>query len=154
MAVEIERKFLIKNKAWKKQASAGIQIVQGYLNTDKERTVRVRIYGEQGFLTIKGKSVGISRLEFEYPIPKEEALEMMALCETPAIEKFRFLVKLDGLIWEIDEFYGANEGLLLAEVELESETQSVSLPDWLGIEVSGDARYFNSSLAQNPFSTW
>lgn len=154
MPIEIERKFLLKDNSWKASAGKGVLIVQGYLSTAPERTVRVRIYGDQGFLTIKGKSSGISRAEFEYPIPSEEAKELLLLCEYPPIEKYRFKIERDGLVWELDEFFGANEGLLLAEVELVSEDQKILLPEWLGEEVSGDHRYYNSSLALHPFSKW
>lgn len=152
--IEIERKFLLRNDSWKGQAEEGVLLIQGYLNTEKERTVRVRIYGEQGFLTIKGKSEGLTRLEFEYEIPKQDVLALLPLCETPPIEKYRYLIRRGALVWEIDEFFGANAGLTLAEVELESEEQEINLPDWVGAEVSQDARYFNSSLSKQPFGEW
>lgn len=154
MAIEIERKFLLKDTSWKQIAGEGMLIVQGYLNTEKERTVRVRIYGDEGFLTIKSKSSGLTRKEYEYPIPKADVMELLPLCENPPIEKYRFKIERDGLVWELDEFFGANEGLLLAEVELESEDQEILLPEWLGEEVSGDARYYNSSLSLLPYSRW
>jgi len=156
MAIEIERKFWIKNKNWKVAANTpkGTVIKQGYLSTDKERTVRVRIYGTKGFLTIKGKSVGMTRTEFEYEIPLEDAIELLQLSHQPIIEKVRYKIHLDNLIWEVDEFEGINEGLILAEVELESETQKVNIPNWAGDEVTGDIRFYNSSLVNNPFTQW
>lgn len=154
MPKEIERKFLIKNDEWKIKASAPKTIKQGYLNTEKERTVRVRIKGDQGFLTIKGKTVGMTRLEFEYPIPVAEAEELLQLCEKPLIEKERFIVAIGSLHWEIDIFTGDNQGLKLAEVELEDEKQFVEIPDWVGEEVTSDQRYYNSSLVKLPFKEW
>ena len=150
MGLEIERKFLLMNDSWRKDAGEGLQIIQAYLSLDKARNVRVRLYGEQGFLTIKGKTEGISRVEFEYPIPKDDVLALLPLCLGAAIEKKRYLLNKGNVTWEIDEFFGANRGLFLAEVELESEDQALELPDWVGEEVSSDPRYFNSSLAQNP----
>lgn len=152
--LEIERKFLLADDSWKAEAGEGILLVQGYLNTAKERTVRVRIYGRQGFLTIKGKSEGLTRREFEYEIPQAEVLQLLPLCETPPIEKYRYLIRRGDLVWEVDEFFGANAGLTLAEVELEREDQAIDLPDWIGEEVSTDIRYFNSSLSKQPFANW
>ena len=154
MGLEIERKFLVKNRNWRTEADQGTVIRQGYLNSDKERTVRVRVYGEQGFLTIKGKSNQLTRQEFEYEVPLEEAQQMLRLCEKPLIEKTRFLLKHEAHTWEIDVFEGENEGLIVAEVELESESDSVTLLDWVGAEVSDDQRYFNSSLIRHPFKAW
>lgn len=154
MAIEIERKFLLKNDNWKSKADSGTVIKQGYLNASKERTVRVRVYGEQGFLTIKGKTENISRAEFEYTIPLEEALELLKLCEKPLIEKVRYLYSEEGNTWEIDVFDGDNKGLEIAEIELKSEDQAFSIPEWLGEEVSGDPRYFNSLLIKKPFRSW
>lgn len=154
MPKEIERKFLIKNDDWKTKASIPKTIKQGYLNTQKERTVRVRIKGDQGFLTVKGKTVGMTRLEFEYPIPVAEAEELLQLCEKPLIEKERFVVSMGRLNWEIDIFAGDNQGLKLAEVELEDEKQDVEIPDWVGEEVTSDQRYYNSSLVKLPFKLW
>lgn len=130
-----------------------MRLVQGYLNTDKARTVRVRLAGDRAFLTIKGKSEGISRAEYEYEIPHADASELLNLCDS-VIDKCRYTLEVLGLVWEVDEFFGANEGLVVAEVELKSETHSITLPDWVGEEVSGDWRYFNSSLIQNPYCTW
>jgi CYTH domain-containing protein len=154
MGMEIERKFLLKNDDWKKGAE-GVTYRQGYLSTVKERTVRVRTIAEKGFLTIKGMTTGMTRSEFEYDIPLEDADYMLdALCEKPLIEKKRFKIALKGLTWEIDEFFGENEGLVLAEVELESEDQDIEIPSWIGKEVTGDPRYFNANLVRHPYSTW
>jgi adenylate cyclase len=154
MAVEIERKFLMSGNDWRDGAQ-GIHYRQGYLNLDPERTVRVRIAGEHGFLTIKGSSEGASRAEFEYPIPLVDArLLLDVLCHQPQIEKVRFRIDYAGLTWEVDEFLGENAGLVLAEVELESPDQVVELPPWIGREVTGDQRYYNAWLSQHPFSGW
>lgn len=148
---EIERKFLVEGDGWQ-QGDCTI-IRQGYLNTDEERTVRVRTAGDQGYLTIKGITQGITRDEYE--IPMEEANDMLeSLCYKPLIEKRRYVVEHGGLTWEVDSFFGENEGLLIAEVELESEHQDFDKPSWIGQEVSDDARFFNASLLKNPFSTW
>jgi len=154
MAQEIERKFLITGEAWRELAT-GTAYRQGYLSTVKERTVRVRTIDDKGFLTIKGITVGATRAEYEYEIPASEANEMLdELCEQPIIEKNRYKVPLDDLIWEIDEFNGVNAGLIVAEVELESEDQEFTKPEWIGEEVSNDPRYFNSNLIANPYTTW
>jgi CYTH domain-containing protein len=128
--------------------------VQGYLNRDKLRTVRVRLAGEMGFLTIKGPTHGATRAEFEYAIPLADALSLLELCEGPLIDKVRFQVPLGNVVWEVDEFAGDNAGLVVAEVELPSEDAAFVRPDWLGEEVTHDARYFNSNLAQHPFYRW
>lgn len=153
MAIEIEKKFLLKNDKWRKDAE-GTFYKQGYLSTKKERTVRVRIKGDKAYLTIKGPSRGASRLEFEYPIPAEDAREILALCEQPIIEKTRYLVMHNGLKWEIDEFDGVNKGLILAEIELTDENQKFDIPDWIGEEVTGNPDYYNASLIHKPFSSW
>lgn len=154
MPTEIERKFLVKGTTWKKGAS-GELYRQGYLVADKERTVRVRVAGEEGFLTIKGPSKGLSRAEYEYPIPARDASEMLdTLCPKPLIEKYRYRLEHAGLLWEVDEFLGENRGLTLAEVELADEDQRISLPDWAGEDVSHDPRYYNANLARHPFSKW
>jgi len=154
MAKEIERKFLVTGDVWRNLA-VGTAYRQGYLSTVKERTVRVRTIDDKGFLTIKGITVGATRAEYEYEIPAVDANEMLDdLCEQPIIEKKRYKVPLDGFVWEIDEFGGVNEGLLVAEVELESEDQAFPKPDWIGEEVTGDPRYFNSNLIANPYTTW
>lgn len=150
---EIERKFLINTEKWQAK-DKGVKIVQGYLSTDKERVVRVRIKGDKAFLTIKGKSEGISRTELEYEIPVEEATVMLSMCLDNPIEKTRFHENIGDLLWEIDIFHGVNKGLYLAEVELDSENQEVNLPSWIDQEVSRDYRYFNSWLSQNPYTKW
>ena len=153
MAQEIERKFLVQSDEWRALAKA-TSYRQGYLSSAKERVVRVRTIDDRGFLTIKGINEGLTRLEFEYDIPLADADSLLELCEKPLIEKNRSKIDLDGLTWEVDEFFGDNAGLIVAEVELESEEQAFEKPSWIGEEVSGDPRYFNSNLIQNPFSTW
>ena len=158
MGLEIERKFLVTGTAWQAVAAgvlAGVLTRQGYLSSAAERTVRVRIAGDQGFLTVKGKSRGLSRAEFEYAIPVEDAAAMLdGLCEKPLIEKTRYLVPFGAHTWEVDEFHGANAGLVVAEVELASADDEPALPPWVGREVSLDPRYFNANLVKNPFTTW
>lgn len=154
MAIEIERKFLVNGDQWRSLAS-GITYRQGYICTKKEGVVRVRIVGDRGYLTIKGLSIGNSRAEFEYPIPVSDAQTMLeTMCERPLIEKSRYIIKHGELIWEVDEFFGENAGLIIAEVELSTEYQVIELPEWVGIEVSHDARYFNANLIKYPFSKW
>lgn len=153
MAREIERKFLVKEGDWR--AAEGVRYRQGYLNSVKERVVRVRTIGEQGYLAVKGLTVGASRLEFEYEIPVRDAEQMLdELCERSLIEKDRRKVQHAGLVWEIDEFFGENQGLVVCEVELESEDQELERPEWLGEEVTGDPRYFNSNLIRHPYTRW
>ena len=153
MGKEIERKFLVKGNDWRKLAQ-GTHYRQGYLSTVKERTVRVRTIDDKGFLTVKGITVGASRLECEYDVPVKDALEMLEICEQPIIEKSRYKIKYGGFTWEVDEFYGINQGLIVAEIELESEDQKFDKPDWIGEEVTGDPKYFNSNLIKNPFTKW
>jgi CYTH domain-containing protein len=154
MSTEIERKFLLKGTAWKEGAT-GTFVRQGYLSTDQERTVRVRTIGEEGFLTIKGITRGVSRLEFEYAIPMADANRMFdELCPHPLIEKIRYRIPYGDLVWEVDEFRGENEGLVVAEVELSHEDQEITIPEWIGEEVSGDARYRNSNLSVYPYTEW
>lgn len=160
MAIEIERKFLVTNNDWREGAT-GQKYMQGYINNEPGRTVRIRVTEQTAFITIKGKSFdsaeknGLGRLEFEYQIPKNDALEMLEkLCRQPIISKYRYCVKYHGFVWEIDEFSGENEGLLFAEIELEYEDQKFDLPPWIGKEVSHDTRYFNSRLCQYPYSVW
>jgi len=154
MPIEIERKFLVAAESWREGAT-GTLFRQGYLCTEPERTVRVRLAGDRGTLTVKGKTEGISRAEFEYPIPAAEAAELLdRLCLRPLIEKTRYRVEHAGRVWEIDEFFGENQGLVLAEVELESADARLELPPWSGREVSDDPRYYNASLVQCPFSQW
>ncbi|HEY0891991.1 MAG TPA: CYTH domain-containing protein [Cellvibrio sp.] len=152
MAIEIERKFLVLGDAWRD--APPVFYSQGYLNRDKARTVRVRIAGEEAFLTIKGTSVGARRAEFEYPIPVWDARELLALCEQPLIEKNRRKILHEGFIWEVDEFLGENLGLVVAEIELPAEDAAFTKPDWVGAEVTDDARYFNSNLSRTPFTCW
>jgi adenylate cyclase len=152
MGKEIERKFLVKGFTWREVKGAMIR--QGYLNSAKERNVRVRIIEDKAYLTIKGIAVGASRLEFEYEVPYKDAAELLEICEKPLIEKRRHRVLEGGFIWEVDEFFGENEGLIVAEVELESEDQAFHKPDWVGEEVTGDTRYFNSNLIRNPYTDW
>lgn len=152
MAIEIERKFLVVGTAWR--AAEPAYYCQGYLNRDPHRTVRVRLTGDVGVLTIKGLSRGASRAEYEYRIPAEDAAAMLNLCDGPLVQKNRRLISFAGLDWEVDEFLGDNEGLVVAEVELESESQEITLPDWVGVEVTNDPRYFNSSLSVRPFQSW
>lgn len=154
MATEIERKFLVKNDNWRSLSKSAIKIEQGYLNTAVTRTVRIRTSGNRAFLTVKGKSTGAFRSEFEYEIPYEDALEMLALCEEPRIQKTRYIVEENNQVWEIDEFEGVNKGLIVAEIELKNESQIVSKPEWLGKEVTDDSRYYNSALILHPYSTW
>lgn len=154
MSKEIERKFLVNGNAWRTLAQ-GVLYRQGYLNSAKERTVRVRTAGEKGFLTVKGITNGVTRSEFEYEIPFADANKMLSgLAEKPLIEKRRFKIPAGSLVWEIDEFLGENAGLIVAEIELPNEDAPFERPDWLGREVSNDPRYFNSNLVRHPFSQW
>ena len=153
MGTEIERKFLVRGDAWRALGRAAV-FRQGYLSTVKERTVRIRVVGDQGWITVKGLTVGATRAEFEYAIPVDDAHEMLELCAQPLIEKTRTVVDLGDLQWEIDEFTGPNEGLIVAEVELQRADQEIDLPDWVGDEVTDDPRYFNATLTAHPFSTW
>lgn len=154
MAKEIERKFLVEGEDWRALAK-GKLYRQGYLNSAKERTVRVRTVGDKGFLTIKGITVGATRVEYEYEIPVGDSDAMLNdLAEKPIIEKKRYKIDFRGLTWEIDEFFGENAGLIVAEVELASEAQAFEKPSWAGREVTGDPRYFNSNLIAHPYSTW
>ncbi len=156
MGIEIERKFLISGNDWQKLPVLSHHAIrQGYLNLDAEQTVRVRIVGPEAFLTIKGKNRGAVRPEYEYHIPIEEAEEMMdQLCIQPIIEKERYRISYMDHTWEIDLFSGDNTGLIIAEIELKSPDQPFPLPDWLGTEVTGDRRYYNSNLVKKPFSSW
>ena len=153
MGTEIERKFLVTSDEWRAGAQSR-RLVQGYLSRDPERTVRVRIDGEKAALTIKGKSAGATRAEFEYEIPLADAELLLPLCLSPLIDKVRHLVEHEGHHWEIDEFSGDNAPLVVAELELSSEEEAFARPAWLGAEVTDDARYFNSQLAVNPYSRW
>ncbi len=154
MGTEIERKFLVDTLLWR-PADAGTRITQGYLCSEKGRTVRIRIFGDEARLTVKGATDGISRAEYEYPIPAADAREILErLCERPFIDKTRYLAAFAGRTWEVDVFHGDNEGLVMAEIELDSADATVELPPWAWKEVSDDPRYFNSKLAKRPFSTW
>ncbi|WP_054852430.1 CYTH domain-containing protein [Olleya sp. ITB9] len=154
--IEIERKFLVNSNNFKAEAFKQTRIIQGFLSTDKKRTVRVRLKGEMGYLTIKGESSknGLSRFEWEKEIAKAEAKQLLALCLEEVIDKVRYEVKVGNHIFEIDEFLGSNEGLVVAEVELNSENEHFIKPDWLANEVTGDVKYYNSQLSQAPFSKW
>ncbi|MBP5798960.1 MAG: CYTH domain-containing protein [Prevotella sp.] len=154
--LEIERKFLVVGDDYKRQAFSSSRIMQGYICSSHGRTVRVRLRDTCGYLTIKGPSEngGLSRYEFEKEITKEEAEQLMRLCEPGIIDKTRWLVKSGNHTFEVDEFYGENEGLVIAEVELRSEDESYEKPDFIGQEVTGDRRYYNSHLRKNPFSVW
>jgi len=154
MAIEIERKFLLKNDAWKALAGVGKRIAQGYLSLHKERTVRVRISNDKAWLTVKGKTVNTTRLEFEYEIPIHDAQQLLRICENPIVDKMRYIVVENTNIWEIDVFEGANEGLVVAEIELHHEEQALQLPNWIGEEVSADPRYYNVNLIKHPFKNW
>ena len=155
MAVEIERKFLVKGDFMDDVASS-FHIVQGYLASSPSVTVRIRMYGDKGFMTVKGRTndSGMSRFEWEKEIPLEEGKELMKLCEPGMIDKTRYLVKSGKHVFEVDEFYGENEGLTIAEVELSSEDEAYEKPDFIGEEVTGDVRYYNSFLMKNPFTRW
>ncbi len=154
MATEIERKFLVTGDAWRNEGK-GVLLRQGYLNSAKERTVRVRTAGEQAFLTIKGITVGITRAEYEYAIPLAEANALLdTLAEKPLIEKIRYTIPMGAVVWEVDEFLGENKGLIVAEIELEAENAIFPKPEWVGEEVTGDPRYYNSSLGAHPFTRW
>jgi adenylate cyclase len=154
MGTEIERKFLVDRTQWAPGPSAR-RLRQGYLSIDSERTVRVRLAGDAAWLTIKGRTHGISRLEFEFPVPAEDARQMLEhLCIRPIIDKTRHVAHYAGHDWEIDEFHGANAGLVLAEIELAAPDEIFARPPWLGAEVSDDPRYFNACLVNRPFSLW
>ena len=153
MGTEIERKFLVTGVGYKR-GIVGDLYRQGYLSTAKERTVRVRTAGGKGFITVKGPNKGFSRSEFEYEIPPGDAEEMMRMCEGFLIEKLRHRVSHAGLTWEVDEFLGENEGLVVAEIELETEGQPFERPSWIGEEVTSDPRYANSNLCRKPYKSW
>lgn len=154
--LEIERKFLVASQDYKKEATAQNRIVQGFLNTHPERTVRVRIYGNKAFLTVKGiaNTSGTTRSEWEKEIPVKEAQLLLPLCEKGVIEKIRYEIKSEKHLFEVDEFLGENKGLVVAEIELQSENEGFIKPDWLGKEVTGETKYYNSQLSKNPFKNW
>ena len=153
MALEIERKFLVLGTPWK-TLPQGALMRQGYLLASPDKVVRVRIEGDCAMLTIKGKTVGLVRGEWEYPIPVADAAELLALCEQGLIEKYRYRIPFDKMLWELDVFIGDNAGLVVAEIELESEAQQFGKPEWVGEEVTQDVRYLNSNLLNNPYSKW
>jgi len=154
--LEIERKFLVKSDGFKEKASSKTQIVQGFLNTDPDRTVRVRIKGDNGFLTVKGASnaSGTTRFEWETEITASEAANLIDLCETGILEKIRYEVPFGNHLYEVDEFLGENKGLTIAEVELKHEDERFDKPDWLGEEVTGQVKYYNSQLSKKSFKEW
>lgn len=154
MGKEIERKYLIKNEDWKAHIESQYRIQQGYLNSTPERVVRIRLRDQTGIITIKGKTQGITRAEYEYEIPYEDALELLKLCETPPLVKTRFIVKVAGKQWEIDIFEGDNKGLSVAEIELRTEEEAFEKPTWLGQEVTHDKKYLNACLIQHPYQKW
>ncbi|WP_369999464.1 CYTH domain-containing protein [Winogradskyella sp.] len=156
MAVEIERKFLVISDGFKKEASTSYIIQQGFLNSHEDRTVRIRLKEDKGYLTIKGKSSidGLSRFEWEKEITSKEAEALLELCEVSIIDKKRYEVIYGNHMFEVDEFYGANDGLIVAEIELQSKNETFKKPNWLGQEVTGDIKYYNSQLSKQPYKTW
>lgn len=150
MGIEIEHKFLVKNDSYKSMAVSESEIMQGFLSRVPERTVRVRVRGDKGFITIKGKGSGAAHPEFEYEVPLDDAKQMLSLCEPPVINKTRYIVMHDGNRWEVDEFHGELQGLVIAELEVVSEEYRFSLPPFVGLEVTGDRRYYNSQLGVAP----
>ncbi|HZY36481.1 MAG TPA: CYTH domain-containing protein [Mucilaginibacter sp.] len=155
MGIEIERKFLVNPEKWGAlKKPSGTHYHQGYLLDDVNCTIRVRLAGKVGFITIKGPNLGITRKEFEYKIPAAEASELIGGFAKSAVEKVRYKIKFAGKLWEVDEFLGDNEGLLMAEIELKDEHEVFEKPAWITAEVSGDVRYYNSNLANNPFKNW
>jgi CYTH domain-containing protein len=153
MHQEIERKFLLKSDSWR-GSEAGVTYRQGYLSSVPERTVRVRVAGDRAYLTVKGLTTKNSRQEFEFPIPTADAEQLLAMCDRPLVEKTRYEIPYAGKTWQIDEYSGDNRGLILAEVELANENEPIDFPEWIGAEISGDPRYFNSNLASTPFRHW
>lgn len=155
MPREIERKFLVRSDAWKQAAGKPARITQGYLSRVNERVVRVRLAAGKGWVTVKGKPQGPRRKEFEYEIPPAHAAEMLdQLCERPLLDKLRYRIPIGDVVWEIDEFLGENGGLVIAEVELARDGHPIALPDWIGVEVTDDPRYYNNHLVSHPYSTW
>lgn len=152
MGLEIERKFLVVGRAWRK--GRGVRLKQGYLSSVPDRTVRVRLEGRKGWLTVKGLNRGAVRSEFEYGIPASDARELLGRCEPPLVEKTRRRIRFAGRTWDVDEFHGVNAGLVVAEVELPRADARIVLPPWAGREVTGDPRYYNANLAKKPWSRW
>lgn len=153
MAIEIERKFLVRDLDFL-GGHSGMRIAQGYLSTTPESTVRVRVSGDNAWLTIKGRNAGATRLEFEYRVPADDAQQLLALCQAGRIDKTRYRVPVGTHVWDVDVFHGDNDGLVVAEVELGDEQEAFVRPDWLGDEVTDDPRYFNSALSEHPFCRW
>ena len=155
MPQEIERKFLVKNDNWKQYADAGEAYCQAFIYSRSGKSViRIRIAGEKAYITLKGRTVNFTRPEFEYPIPPDDARQMLNLCDSNAVEKKRYNVQFHGKLWVVDVFESSNAGLVMAEIELDSESEQFDLPDWADKEVTADSRYCNSNLAQKPYSTW
>ena len=155
MGTEIERKFLIKNDTWRNSATAGVKYIQGYFTTNERCSIRVRIEGDEAAINIKSATIDITRSEYNYPLPVKDAREMLDnLCEKPLIEKTRYHLEYDGHVWDIDEFSGENQGLVIAEIELEKTDEKFTRPGWLGKEVSDDPRYYNVCLINNPYKNW
>jgi CYTH domain-containing protein len=155
MGIEIERKFLVDHEKWNQLVKpAGIRYRQGYVLSDSQRTIRIRVAGQQGFITFKGATTGISRKEYEYKIPVDDGNELLDSFALSEVEKVRYRINYAGKLWEVDEFFGDNEGLIMAEIELQHENEQFALPDWVTLEVSSDERYFNSFLSTNPFKNW
>jgi adenylate cyclase len=155
MPIEIERKFLVRGDAWRRASTSSADLRQGYLNLEQRCSIRVRTDGERGWLNIKGATVGVQRPEYEFEIPLQQAEELLAsFAVAPLIEKTRFLVPFGLQTWEVDEFRGANRGLVVAEIELDDADQAVEVPDWVGQEVTDDVRYYNTFLARHPYSEW
>ncbi|MCL2415110.1 MAG: CYTH domain-containing protein [Bacteroidales bacterium] len=156
MPQEIERKFLVKSDAFKAEVFKQTRITQGYLSSVPERTVRIRVKGDKGFITIKGigSDSGTTRFEWEKEIPANEVVELMKIAEPGVIDKTRYQVKKGNHIYEVDEFYGENQGLVVAEIELQSEDETFEKPEWLGEEVTGDVKYYNSMLMKHPYTKW
>ncbi len=154
VAKEVERKYIVKDESFKK-ISQSVLYKQGYLSVNADAVVRIRVIGRRAYITIKGRGTGITRTEYEYEIPDSDANEMLdTLCQKPIIQKYRYKVPHEGFIWEVDEFIGENEGLVVAEIELEDEKQVFTEPDFVGAEVTHDARYYNSNLVNNPYKNW
>lgn len=155
MGIEIERKYLVRTDVWKAAAKGNGRLIrQGYLSTDPDKTIRVRHDEESGYLTIKGVNAGSSRLEYEYRIPRAEAAELLDHFSVSELAKTRYEVPYAGKTWEVDEFHGDNEGLIIAEIELQEEHESFELPDWIDREVTDEVRYYNANLSERPFKTW
>jgi CYTH domain-containing protein len=155
MAVEIERKFLVDHEKWQQLAKPdAMHFRQGYIFSDEKKTIRVRVTDTEAYITIKGSTAGFSRSEFEYTIPKADGVQLLDSFAASELEKYRYCITYAGKLWEVDEFLGNNQGLLMAEIELDSENEEFDLPPWATTEVTGDKRYYNSYLSSNPFKSW